>query len=179
MIGPGTPSPRYDDISRRSRYTLVVRALLSTALLVGLYFTMPLDGKFSVATVAGLVGGLAALSCLVAWHARSIARARYPRLRAIAALTSSVPLFLILYAAAYYLMSAGDPKSFSESLTRVDALYFTVTVFSTVGFGDIWPRSEPARILVMTQMFGDLLVIGLVAKIFTTAVGRGLAGRGE
>lgn len=176
MTGPGT-----EDTSqgRRHKTMLVVRPLLSAALLVLLYFTMPLDGTFSIATVAGLVGGLVVLGCLVAWHSRSIARAKYPRLRAIVALASSVPLFLVLYAAAYYLMSAGDPKAFSESLSRVDALYFTVTVFSTVGFGDIWPHSAPARILTMTQMFGDLLVIGLVAKIFTTAVGRGLEGRGE
>jgi hypothetical protein len=161
------------------RHVLVLRPLLSTAVIVLLYFTMPLDGTFSVTTAAVLAGGLVVLGCLVAWQARSIARARYPRLRAIEALSSSVPLFLVLYAATYYLMSASDPEAFSEALTRVDALYFTVTVFSTVGFGDIWPQSAPARILTMTQMFGDLLVIGLVAKIFTTAIGRGLAGREE
>jgi Ion channel len=31
-----------------------------------------------------------------------------------------------------------------------------VTVFSTVGFGDITPRSEAARIVLIVQMLGDL-----------------------
>ncbi len=30
-----------------------------------------------------------------------------------------------------------DPAAFNETLTRIDSLYFTLTVFATVGFGDI------------------------------------------
>jgi voltage-gated potassium channel len=35
------------------------------------------------------------------------------------------------------------PHSIGAPLTRTDALYFTVTVFSTVGFGDI--TAKPRR----------------------------------
>ena len=42
--------------------------------------------------------------------------------------------------------------SFTEPLTRADALYFTVTVFSTVGFGDITAKSETARVVLIVQM---------------------------
>ena len=45
-------------------------------------------------------------------------------------------------------ISAGN---FSEPLTRTDALYFTVTVFSTVGFGDITAKTEAARLVVTGQ----------------------------
>ena len=38
---------------------------------------------------------------------------------------------------------AQDPSSFGEPLTRSDALYFTITIFATVGFGDINP--DPGR----------------------------------
>lgn len=55
-------------------------------------------------------------------------------------------------------------------LGRTDALYFTVTVFSTVGFGDIAPRSEFARIITMIQMITGLLVVGLVTKILLGAM---------
>jgi hypothetical protein len=58
-------------------------------------------------------------------------------------------------------------------LTRTDALYFTVTVFSTVGFGDIAPKSEVARVVLIVQMLGDLAVLGAGIRILLGAVQRG------
>ena len=62
---------------------------------------------------------------------------------------------------------------------RTDSLYFTVTVFATVGFGDITATSQVARIVVIAQMILDLLVLGLVVKVFVGAVeiGRGMRTR--
>jgi ion channel len=60
-----------------------------------------------------------------------------------------------------------------DSLTRTDSLYFTVTVFATVGFGDITATSQVARVVVTTQMILDLLVVGLVVKVFLGAVETG------
>ena len=58
-------------------------------------------------------------------------------------------------------------------MTRTDALYFTVTVFATVGFGDIVATSEGARVLVMGQMIVDVIIIGIGAKIIVDAVRHG------
>ena len=77
---------------------------------------------------------------------------------------------LLLFAATYVLIARDDPDSFSEMLSRTGALYFTLTVFATVGFGDIAPRSDVARILTMIQMIIDLVVVGLIAKILFRAV---------
>jgi hypothetical protein len=49
-------------------------------------------------------------------------------------------------------------------------MYFTVTVFTTVGFGDITATSQLARALVTVQMLLDLIVIGLVIRVFFGAV---------
>ena len=58
-------------------------------------------------------------------------------------------------------MSTLGTGNFSqEDLSRTDALYFTVTVFSTVGFGDISPTSESARLVVSGQMILDLFILG-------------------
>jgi len=65
-------------------------------------------------------------------------------------LATTAPLFLLLFATSYFLMTQADADSFSaHPLTRTDTLYFTVTVFATVGFGDISPASQAARLLVM------------------------------
>ena len=54
-------------------------------------------------------------------------------------------------------------------MTRTDSLYFTVTVFATVGFGDIFPASQIARLVVTTQMVLNLIVLGLGVRLITGA----------
>ncbi|MGP7997588.1 MAG: potassium channel family protein, partial [Streptosporangiaceae bacterium] len=53
------------------------------------------------------------------------------------------------------------------------ALYFAVTVFSTVGFGDITPKSEAARVVLIVQMLGDLALHGAGVRVLLGAVRRG------
>jgi voltage-gated potassium channel len=83
----------------------------------------------------------------------------------------------LLFAAAYLLMADADAGAFSEPLSRTDALYFTITVFATVGFGDITPKTDLARVATMVQMLGDLLVVGLVLHLMVGAVQAGLQRR--
>ncbi|MGW7166978.1 potassium channel family protein [Streptomyces sp. NPDC054884] len=88
-------------------------------------------------------------------------------------LAAIVPLLVLLFATAYWLMERNTSDSFSASLSRTDALYFAMTVFSTVGFGDVTPRSEPARLLVTGQMTVNLLLIGVAARLLVNAVQEG------
>ena len=160
---------------------LVVRALLRAALtstvLVVLYYTLPLTGRLDASTTALLVGGLVLFVGVITWQVRAILGSDYPALRAIEALAAAIPLFLLLFAATYLKLADARPEAFSEPLTRTDALYFTVTVFSTVGFGDIAPVTEAARVTVMIQMLGDLLVLGLVLRGMVGAVRTSLQRR--
>jgi voltage-gated potassium channel len=144
---------------------LLVRALLrasgtATALVV-LYFTLPLTGAVDRSTAMLLVLGLLAFAGVVTWQVRSVLRSSYPGLRAIESLAAAIPLFLVLFAALYLHIADLDGSAFSEPLSRTGALYYTITVFSTVGFGDIVPRTDLARVVTMVQMLGDL-VIGAV-----------------
>ena len=79
------------------------------------------------------------------------------------------PLFLLVFAALYLALSRTTPSAFSQELDHTRALYFAITVFSTVGFGDITPTSNAARIVVSIQMLLDLVVIGLVVRLFINA----------
>jgi len=151
----------------------LARILLTVVGLVVLYYLLPLDRDFQGPTLLRLVAGLAGVALLVAWQVRAILRARHPALRAVEAIALSLPLFLLLFAAAYVLLAGSDSGAFTQPLTRTDGIYFVVTVFATVGFGDIAPVTEVARVLVTLQMVGDLVLIGLVLRIFLTAVNRG------
>ena len=95
-------------------------------------------------------------------------------MRAVEALAATAPLLLLFFAATYFVMAEADADNFSvETLTRTDSIYFTVTVFSTVGFGDITATSQAARSLVTIQMLLNLLVLGLGIRVYTGAVEAG------
>jgi voltage-gated potassium channel Kch len=67
-------------------------------------------------------------------------------------------------------MSQSNPGAFSEHLSRSSALYFAVTVFSTVGFGDITARTDAGRIVVTVMMLANLLIIGIGIRVLLSAV---------
>lgn len=165
--------------SRRPTFRASLRSLLTAGILVAAYYVLPLDSAFTAGTVAALVGGMAAVTSLLAWQIRKITRSPRPELRAAEALGATLPLYLLLFATASYLMERSVAGSFSEALSRSDALYFTMTVFSTVGFGDVSPRSEPARLLVTGQMTLNLLLIGVAARLLVSAVEQGRVQSGR
>jgi voltage-gated potassium channel len=148
----------------------LVRSGVTTALVLVLYYLAPVDERTTGRTLLFLIGGLVLIGLVIAWQVRAILRARHPALRAVEALALSLPLFLVMFAVVHLRVAAGDPDAFSEPLTRTDALYFVVTVFATVGFGDIAPVSQAARALTTVQMVADLVLIGLVLRVFLAAV---------
>ena len=151
-----------------------VRAVLTASVLVALYYVLPLDVRDShLSTYGKLVLGFVVLIGLMTWHIRSITQSESPALRAVEGLALAVPLFILLFASTYYLMSQADQASFTAPLSRTDGLYFAITIFSTVGFGDISARAESARLVVSAQMILDLLFLGLGVRILVTAVQRG------
>ncbi len=64
-------------------------------------------------------------------------------------------------------------SNFGGRRTHTDGLYFTVTVLSTVGFGDITAKTQAARPVVTGQMIADLVIFALAVKVIVGAVGRG------
>jgi voltage-gated potassium channel len=158
---------------RRRVALALLRASLTATVLVVLYYAVPLSGAMDASAVALLLGGLLLFGVVISWQIRAILESSYPALRAVEALASAIPLFLLLFALVYFKMADLQAQAFSEPLSRTDALYFTITVFSTVGFGDITPVTQPARVVTMVQMLGDLVVVGLVLRVMLGAVKEG------
>ena len=66
-----------------------------------------------------------------------------------------------------YLYSLMDPEEFGFK-TALDPYYFSFTTMSSVGYGDFSPKTERAKMLVMTQqafIFGELLKLLFKQKI--------------
>lgn len=168
---------RDQELPRATRRRLIIgavlRGLVVTIVLVVLYYVLPMDRPWDTGTAVRLLIGLPVFAGLAVWEVRAIAGSRYPGLRAAEALGLIVPLYLLLFASTYFLMERDSAVNFTQPLTRTDALYFSVTVFATVGFGDITARSETARVVLIVQMLADLALLGAGARILLGAVHRG------
>ncbi len=169
---PDAPGTR-----RRAVAASLVRAVLTSTSLVLLYFVVPVTGSLTVSIGVLLAVGLVAFVGMLALQIRSVMLSPSPRLRALEVLATAAPLFLLLFAMSYFLMAHNNASTFSQPLSRLDAVYFTVTVFATVGFGDIVALSQTARAVVTVQMVGDLVLIGLGARMLLGAVQVGLSRR--
>jgi hypothetical protein len=168
---PPTARPEPGSLTRPA-LKLVLRVTVSVAGLLAVYYLLPLDRSSAPTAAAILVAGLVIFIALVVYQVRAIIRSPFPGLRAIEALATSVPLFLLLFAGSYVVMAHLSTSNFGEHLSHTDGLYFTVTVFSTVGFGDITAKSQTARVVVTGQMIADLVVLGLAIKVIVGAVTR-------
>jgi hypothetical protein len=158
---------------RRLIIAAVLRGLVVTTVLVVLYYLLPLDRPLDTGTAVRLLIGLLVFAGATVWQVRVVAGSRYPGLRAAEALGLIIPLYLLLFASTYFLMERASAANFTQPLTRTDALYFSVTVFTTVGFGDIAAKSETARVVLIVQMLADLALLGAGARVLLGAVRRG------
>jgi len=173
MTGPaGTALQDQVAVRPSSRHfaKTVLRVAGSVTALFVLYYLLPLDHASEPIAITMLVIGLAAFVTLVTFQVRWIIRSRFPGLRALEALAISIPLFLLLFASTYAVLADLAPGSFNQPMTHTNALYFTVTVFATVGFGDISAQTATARLLVTGQMMTDLIILGVGARVILGAV---------
>jgi len=167
----------FDSLNRRERRVLVGRSVLrifvTSLAILALYIWTPVAGESGARAGLELVGGLIVFAALLVWQARSIVGAGHPELRAIEVMAVAIPILIIVFAFTYLSLSRADPASFSEPLDRVSAMYFTVTVLGTVGFGDIAAHSDAARILVSIQILLDLVLLVGIARtvVFAARVG--------
>ena len=174
---------RIEDLSPRERRRVVVwaavRTITALALVVAIYFLTPLGHRTNARRVVELGAGLLAFVVVLAWQLRQIARSAHPSVRAVEALAFSVPVYILLFATAYFLMAQSNAAAFGGGMTRTDSMYFSTTIFTTVGFGDITAKTQAARVLVTLQMFLDLVILGLVARLVVNAVRLGKLRRVE
>jgi hypothetical protein len=149
---------------RRAATRSFARASVVAAGVITAYYVLPVRAESDLGMVLRILLVSVLLAVVVAWEIRAVARAEFPRLRAIDALVSTVSIMVIAFAITYLNLSLRNTTSFNEALQRTSSLYFTVTTLATVGYGDIYARTDGARVAVMIQMVFNVAVIGTTVR---------------
>jgi hypothetical protein len=166
----------FENIDRRQVYFTALRSLGTSAVVLAVYFLVPISNHPHDRILVRLTAGLVFFGVALAYEMRAILKSERPILRAANAMALVIPIFVVVFSWIYLTIARSSPASFTQHLDRVAALYFTVTVFATVGFGDIAPVSQAARLTVTTQMVCDIIVIAVVIRLILEAA-RGSFGR--
>lgn len=147
--------------------TTIVLVLLTLG-----YFTVPLRieggepvGFLRLAVSLVLFGGVA---WLLVVHDRRSRRRQSPDFHRIQQLLSVLYLLVLTFSLVYALVSIWTSDQIVGISNRVDALYFSVTVISTVGFGDIHATGSLARVLVTVQMLFNLIYLGTALRVLSS-----------
>lgn len=163
---PGAYSRRMEPLRGVARIT-VTAVLLSV-----LYVVIPLQTDLAW---LGLVIGLVALVGIAPFAVRravAVGNSPTPMLAAGEAILI-VASMLIFGFSSVYLAIDRDAAQFSGLETRIDAVYFTVSTLSTVGYGDVHATGQLARGLVTLQILFDLSLLAVSVKLLLGAARRG------
>lgn len=149
----------------------------AATLMVAVYFALPLDGLGPQRPRLGWLLFVAALALVAVLLLRQIVDVLTDRPDARPGLV--IPLLICLsvlaFSAAYYVL-AKHHGEFVGLTTRADALYFTVITLATVGYGDITPRGQSARVVVVVQILYSFVFLTAAATALSSRV-RNVLGR--
>ena len=161
---------------KMSRRLLRSAATLAAAMVF--YYFVPLpDERLSIVGVLLFLAGMAALMLLVLLQARHQLRAPDNESVRLNSLLVILYLVIVFFSLAYVQIERITPGEFAELETRTDALYFTVATLGTVGYGDVHPVGQMARIFATTQIVFDLVFVAMLVSVFSHRVGRVVAAR--
>jgi hypothetical protein len=154
----------------------VLRAGLRAGVILVAYFVMPFGDNWLLAAVL-LVFVLFGLLPFAARRFRRVLRSDHPVGDAVGALLITLMTLIVSFAASYYVISERDPAAIHGLETKVDSIYFEVTILSTVGFGDITATTQGTRILVTINMLMAAVFLGVSLRLLTWTIQRhGITG---
>lgn len=167
-----------DRIPRRLLLVAMARVLGVVAATLLVYFLLPIEGSGAASAAAvAACAGIAVILIVFARQITRVSRSQRPVLAALDALVLVFGLFLCFFALLYVSLSERDPDAFTQDVNKVAGIYFTMTVLTTVGFGDISAVSDTARIMVTLQMVLGMVLIGTAFKALGFSAKRAVTAR--
>jgi voltage-gated potassium channel len=143
-------------------------SLLLVAALTAAYFLLPAPGRMRMGSWEIFFWcGIAVLGSLILMAVRRLLRAgEAARLRGLILLLCLTVLFF-----AYADRTLAElPGQFTSLATKTDSLYFNVSTVATVGFGDVHPVGQLARLAVTVQIIFNLVFLGTAVGLVSGMV---------
>jgi hypothetical protein len=140
-------------------------------LAIVVYYFLPVPGRMresSWAVVFGCAVTVLGVLIIVA-IVRLLGRGEGTRIRALVLLLTVTVLFFSWADASV----AAIPGQFVGLHTKTDALYFNVSTLATVGFGDVHPIGQLARVGVTIEIIFNLVFLGGAVAVITGMVRAG------
>jgi voltage-gated potassium channel len=151
-----------------SRARAAAVSLLLIAAMTAAYFLLPVPARMRPGSWELFFwGGIAVLGSLILVAVRRLLRAgEAARLRGLILLLCLTVLFW-----AYADRTLADlPGQFAGLQTKTDSLYFNVSTVATVGFGDVHPVGQLARLAVTVQIIFNLVFLGTAVGLISGLV---------
>lgn len=135
-----------------------VPGVVGIAAVVITYYVVPLHPERDLAgrIIASLLG-LGIVGAVIIHHVR---RGDDPVGRLLLLFTVAVATIALSFHAV-----AATPGQFEGLQTRTDALYFTVVTLATIGYGDIHPVGQAARVMVVVAMCFHVVFLTMLASV--------------
>jgi voltage-gated potassium channel len=152
--------------------------VLNLAAVLLLYFAVPLDtsrtGGHLLLGLGLTLVALLGVGGVVRRELRSVRQGGEGAL-SVLRLILLAEVVLVVFALAYYVLATNVDGQLVGIATRIDALYFSATTMTTVGYGDVHATGQAARVLVTTQLVFDVAFLGILASL----ISRRLSGPGR
>lgn len=136
--------------------------------MVAAYFLLPLDGLGPHRPVLSWVLFGVALALIALLLLRQVVHVLLsaPGVRPGLVIPLLMCLSILVFATAY-LALARQPGELDGIATRLDALYFTLVTLATIGYGDITPRGQAARLVAVLQIVYTFVFLTAAATSLT------------
>jgi voltage-gated potassium channel len=146
-----------------------IAGLAMLALVV--YFVIPLDGEHAELFAGALViVATFALVPLAVHRARRVLTSDQPLLVAAQSLAITQTLLVVSFSTVYFVLGSAHEGQINGVRTKIDALYYTITILSTVGFGDVTATGQGARALVATNMIVNIVFLAVALRLVSWAL---------
>jgi len=164
--------PTMKDVARS--FPGFARRTLLPVIVIIFWFSLPVDNGLSrrvelIADALFVLLWLVLFAVYLRRQVRSIHRAGSPQTQWIESLIVLSVLFVCIFARAYRILAIDQPDVFTQPMDTLNSYYYSLTILTTVGFGDIAPLTPGAKVLTMVQMVMDVALIGLVVKVLASA----------
>ncbi len=156
-------------LRRRVEVFVQIGGLATLVLLV--YFLVPLDGEYAEVIAGAVV--IVAILALLPWavrRARHVLTSEQPVLVAAQSLAIGLTLLIVSFSSIYFVLGSEHEGQIDGIRTKIDALYFTITILSTVGFGDVTATGQGARALVAVHMILNLVFLAVAIRLLSSAL---------